>query len=372
MLIVDREIALSPQDMDIRAWRARVLMWSGRLEDAEHEYREILAVSPKDPDNWMGLANVYTREARPEQAEQALATAVTLDPKRVDLHTARGRALRAAHNLDEAKLEFRKALDLDPKSEDARADLFSLQGEPKHEVIFGSNTDLFSFADANHDEGLSLTSQWTSRWRTTAGASFYRSGGTDAEKISARVTGKTPRWGALTIGGAMGHDNGVIPKAESFFDYDRGWKIGGNALLRGLEIDYGQHWYWYSTARILTFNQMTIFYLPHAWTWSLGLTGARSDFSGTGTEWRPSGVTRIGFPITGNDKGRLEGNLLFAVGTEDFAEVNQIGHFSSQTYGGGLRLQVTQRQYVKGVTTYQKRTQDRSETSFGFIYGVRF
>ena len=35
MIIVNREVARAPQDADVRAWRARVLTWSGRLEDAE-------------------------------------------------------------------------------------------------------------------------------------------------------------------------------------------------------------------------------------------------------------------------------------------------------------------------------------------------
>src|SRR6266436_7101088 len=41
MRIVDREVARAPQDMDVRAWRARVLAWSGRLAEAEKEYLEI-------------------------------------------------------------------------------------------------------------------------------------------------------------------------------------------------------------------------------------------------------------------------------------------------------------------------------------------
>src|SRR6266436_1294373 len=44
MRIVDREVARAPQDMDVRAWRARVLAWSGRLAEAEKEYLEILKV----------------------------------------------------------------------------------------------------------------------------------------------------------------------------------------------------------------------------------------------------------------------------------------------------------------------------------------
>jgi len=372
MSIVDREIARAPHDMDIQTWRARLLLWSGKVAEAECEYKEILTVAPNDPDNWMGLATVYSREGRTHDALQALDRAVELDPKRADLHSARGRALRAADKRSEAKLEFRRALELDPSSKEAGLGLLSLQSEPKHEMRVGVNPDLFSFADANYLEGVSLTSQWTPRWKTSVAENFYQRAGTAAETFVAGLTGKLPRWGALTVGGAAAHDNGVIPKSEAFFDYDRGWRLDGGKPLHGLEIVYGQHWYWYTTTRILTINEMTLFYLPHDWTWSLRLTGARSAFSGTGAEWRPSGMTRVGFPISRWEERRLQGNVFFAVGTENFAQVDQIGQFSSQTYGGGMRFQVTQRQDVTGFAAYQKRTQDRTQTSFGFTYGVRF
>src|ERR1700719_61531 len=40
--IVDRQIARSPGDLDIRVWRAQVLTWAGRLPEAEREFKEIL------------------------------------------------------------------------------------------------------------------------------------------------------------------------------------------------------------------------------------------------------------------------------------------------------------------------------------------
>jgi tetratricopeptide (TPR) repeat protein len=370
--VVDRELSRTPQDMDIRTWRARVLMWSGKLAEAELEYKVILTAVPIDPDNWMALANVYSRESRAQDALQALNRAVELDPKRADLHAARGRALRAVDNRSEAKVEFRLALELDPTSKEAELGLFSLHGEPRQEVRVGVNTDLFNFAGPNNFEGVSFTSHWSPRWKTSVSENFYQRAATDAETFVASVTGKLPKMGALTVGGAAAHDNNVIPKSEAFFDYDQGWRLSGTKLLHGLEITYGQHWYWYTTARIVTINEMTLLYLPHDWTWSLGLTGARSHFSGTGAEWRPSGVTRVGFPISAWDERRLQGNVFFAVGTENFAQVDQIGRFSSQTYGGGLRFQLTDRHDVTGFAAYQKRTQDRTQTSFGFNYGFRF
>ncbi|MGA2429451.1 MAG: tetratricopeptide repeat protein, partial [Candidatus Acidiferrum sp.] len=51
--VVDQQIALFPNDMDVRAWRARVLTWAGRLTQAEHEFDEILKIDKSDPDNWM-------------------------------------------------------------------------------------------------------------------------------------------------------------------------------------------------------------------------------------------------------------------------------------------------------------------------------
>ncbi len=372
MNIVDREIALFPHDMDVRAWRARVLTWSGKLTEAELEYQGILAVASNDPDNWMGLATIYTREGRTKEALQALDRAVQLDPTRADIHAARAVALRALAATDQAKAEFTRAMELDPSYVAAREGLLSLRGGFQHELRVGVSTDLFNFADANQGEGLTLSSHWTTRWRTGIGAYAYQWGGTNAEKAVASLTGQVPHMGALTVGGAAGHDNGIIPKNEAFFDYDQGFKLRGSSFVRGLEIIYGQHWYWYTTARILTLNETTVLYLPHDWTWTLGLTGARSQFSATGSEWRPSGMARLGFPIAGREDRRLGGNIFFAEGTENFAQVNQIGAVSSQTYGGGLRLKVTGTQDVMGFGAYQRRTENRNETSFGLSYGIHF
>ncbi len=358
--------------MDARAWRARVLTWAGQLAEAEKEYLEILKVSRTDPDNWMGLASVYLREGRVADALRALDRGVELAPKRADLRTARARALRAMGERNEARMEFQKALNLDPTSMEARAGLISVRGEPRHEMRFGQDNDLFNFTSANHDGWISLASHWTPQWSTSIAGSFYERAGIRAGKFSGAVTGRLPRWGALTVGGAAGHDNAVIPKSEAFFDVNHGWKASETNLLRAVEFVYGQHWYWYQASRILTLNGTTIVYLPRDSTLSLGATGVRSTFSGTGAEWRPSGITRLGFPLANWGEQRLSGSVFFAVGTEDFAQIDQIGRFASQTYGGGLRFQINARQDVTGSASYQKRTQDRTDTSFGLSYGIHF
>jgi tetratricopeptide (TPR) repeat protein len=370
--IVDQRIAISPGDMDIRAWRAQVLTWAGRLTEAEHEFNEILKVEKSDPDIWMGLATVYMRQGRTEESLKTADHAVELDPNRADLRATRAEMFRAIGDSNDARLEFQRALVLDPGRSDARSGLSSIRGEGKQELRFGFDEDHFSFAAANRNQWVTLVSKWTPRWTTSAGGSFYQRGGIDAGNFIGSVTRSQPHWGAITIGGATAHDNGVIPETEAFFELDHGFKISEDHPIRGVEVIYGQHWYWYTTARILTANETAIVYFPRDWTWSIGLTEARSHFSDTNVGWRPSGQTRLSVPLGHWSERVLSGNVFFAVGTEDFAQVDQLGSFASQTYGGGLRFRFTARQDVTAYGVFQQRTQDHAQASFGFSYGIRF
>jgi tetratricopeptide (TPR) repeat protein len=372
MRVLEQEIARAPSDLDLKVWRARVLTWSGRLVEAEQAYLAILKVSANDPDHWAGLASVYAREGKTQEALRAFDTAVKLDPRRADLRAARARALRDAGRRTEARDEFHQALSLDPNNSDARAGLVSLRALPTQELRFGDETDLYNFAGANRDEWVAWNSRWSQHWNTSIAASFYQRGGVDARKVLGSITARAARWGALTAGGAVGHDNAVIPKSEAFFNLDRGWKLGGETFLRAVETSYGQHWYWYQAARILTLNGAAMVYFPREWTFTLAATGARSAFSGTGAEWRPSGSARLGFPLGAWREARLSGNIFFAAGTEDFGLIDQIGAFASQTYGGGLRLQLTPRQDVTATGSYQRRTQNRTDAYIGLSYGIHF
>jgi tetratricopeptide (TPR) repeat protein len=372
MRLVEEEIACAPQDMDVRAWRARVLAWSGKLPEAEKEYLEILQVSRTDPDNWMGLASVYLREGKIEEARRAISTAEELDPRRSDIHSARARILRAAGQWKQAQSEFQSALRLDPGSMEARAGLISLRRGAQHELRFGQDNDLLNYSADFHDEFVSLVSQWTSHWATSAAGDFYERPGAEAGKLAASITGRQSKWGAFSLGGAVARDNPVIPKSEAFFSLDHGWKTGEAGFVRGLESAYAQHWYWYQAARVLTLNGTAVVYLPQGWTFTLAATGARSAFSGTTADWKPSGTARLGFPLKRWGDRRLSGNVFFAAGTENFAIVDQIGSFASQTYGGGLRFQITSRQDISGFAGYQKRTQNRTDANFGLSYGIHF
>ena len=370
--VIDREATSRPGDVEVREWRARVLTWSGKLAQAEQEWDAVVKIAPEDPDNWLGLASLYRRENRLEEAERAIRRARELDPKRADILSEQGRVLRAQGDTREARNEFQRALQLDSGSVEARAGLLSLTGLEKNELRIGQDQDQFNFTGDNNDQWVSLVTRWTPHWATSEAGSFYQRDSVGAGKFVGSVTRSQGRWGALTVGGAVGHDDGVIPKSEAFFDYDRGWRISEEPFLRAVEFSYDQHWYWYSSARILTLTGTTIVYLPHEWTWALGLIGARSAFTGTSADWKPSVTGRMNFPLARWSPRVLSGNIFFAAGSEDFANIDQIGSFASQTYGGGLRFQFTSRQDVTAYGLYQKRTRDRTQASFGVSYGVRF
>jgi tetratricopeptide (TPR) repeat protein len=370
--IVDGELARTPNDVEVLAWRARLLLWSGSVEDAEKLFRQLTIRERRDPDLFLGLASALAREGRWEESLQTLNRAAEIDPNRADLRAARGRTLRALNRADEAREEFSKALALDPGNEEATQGLLSVPQEFRNELRVGWDTDRFSYTDAYEGESVSLTTRWTQHWGSSVAGNFFQRINTGAGKFVASVTARSVHWGALTAGGATASDNGIIPRHEIFFSYDRGWRVSETSFLRGVEMEYGQHWYRYASARIFTLNGVATIYLPRELSWSINLTGARSDFSGLSPGWRPSGVTRLSFPLVKGKERFAGGSVFFAAGTEQFALVDQLGSFSSHTWGGSVKLRFTARQDVTAYGAFQRRTANRTQTSFGMSYGIHF
>jgi len=368
LAIAERRLAQAPQDLEARGWRARLLAWSDRLPEAEAEYRRILETFPNDTDTLTGLANVLARQQRFAEALTLLTRAQELLPSRPDILTQRGRVLRSLGRAGQAREAFHQALALDPRNTEAKAGLASLEPAPRHEFRVGTDNDFFNYTAAAQAQTAGLRSQWSSRWTTSFAGNFYQRFGEDAGKFTGSATCRLSARDALTAGGAVGHDQGVIPKSEAFFEYGRGFRLGTRRFLRGVETGYRQQWFWYQAARILALTGNVVVYLPRSWMWSLAITGARSRFPTTDAEWRPSGITRLTFP----PHWRVTPNLFYGVGTENLARADQIGRFSARTFGGGARYQLTPRQDITGYVLYQNRSQGRTQTSFGFSYGLRF
>jgi hypothetical protein len=212
-----------------------------------------------------------------------------------------------------------------------------------------------------------LTCHWTQRFTTIFNTGFYQRLGLNASNLVASGSMRITQSDWLTVGGAVANHQSIIPEGESFYEYGRGMRFP-NPWVKGLEATYQQHWFWYQGAHVMTLTGTQLYYLPKEWTWTLSLTGARSGFAGTGVEWVASGYTRLGFPLY----RKLSGNVTFGNGAEDFAQIDQIGHFSASTYAGGLKYRLAPAQDVSGYVAVQERSGGLRQNSFGASYGFRF
>jgi hypothetical protein len=233
---------------------------------------------------------------------------------------------------------------------------------------FGSDTDAFNYTHAANAETLGMTSRWDPRWTTSFAGIFYQRFGANAAKFSGSISRRFRRNDSLAIGGAVARDQGVIPRGEAFVQYGHGFRLSETYFFRGLETDFQSHWFWYRDARVLGLTSTASFYVPHDATFSVAVTQARSSFSTTGPDWSPSGIVRIGVPLG----SRFTPNVFFAVGTEDFAQADQIGRFFAQTIGGGGKYRLSRNQEISIYVARQNRSQGRTQTSFGVNYGIFF
>ncbi len=366
--ISERRPAEAPQDLEAHGWRARLLARLGQLPEAETEFRLALNAAPQDTDLALGLAQVLLQQHRPEEALELLTRAHELDPRRPDILASRGSVLRAMGRVAEARADLRAAQALDPRNFDARMGLDSLHAELRHQLRIGVDTDSFNFAARAWTQTISLDSRWNTRWSTSFTGNFFQRFAADVGKFTGSATYRFTSADAFTAGGGAGHDQGIIARREAFFEYGHGFQLSETRFLRGLETSYRQQWLWFAQAQVLTVTGAVVAYLPREWTWSLALAGARSRFPGTGAEWRPSGRMRLDIPL----HPRLTGQLFYAVGTENFAQADQIGRFSARTYGGGVKLQLTSRQDLTGFVAHQERSQGKTQLSFGLSYGIHF
>lgn len=364
---VDLRVTEAPADLEARGWRARVLAWRGFWAEAESEYRFVLRHASNDTEILTGLADVLTWQQRGREALQVLDQARILDPNQPEILIRRARLLASLGRTRDARAEFRQVLVLEPSNPQAKAGLNGLAELTTHELRLGADIDTFNYTDPAQAYAINFRSRWTERWSTVFGTSVYQRFGERATKFTASTAYRFTSRDWFNLGAAVADDHGVIPRTESFLEYGHAFKLH-TGWLRGLESSYQQRFLWYRDAQVLTLNTTQLLYLPRDWIWTLSVTGARSRFSQNASEWRPSGTAKLGFPL----HRRLTGNTFFAVGSENFALVDQIGSFSARTYGGGLRYRVSGTQDISAYGSWQDRSTGRTQTSFGVSYGIRF
>ena len=374
---VDARLAVAPEDSDAMGWRAQILAWTGKRKEAEAAYRQALQLSPKDGDFLLGLATLLAQDGRNREALALLDAAATIPPARADLLNERGRVLRALGRRDEARRMFLQARSLEPRGisvddDEARAGLRSLEKPPRFEIDIGNESDSFNYTGAANTQTITFVAKPNARWIFSTEAGIYQRFGANAEKVVGSATYRVTPSDAFTVGGGAGNAQGIIPRAETYFEYGHGFRISETKLVRGIEATYNQHWFWFEQAGVLVFTGRVATNFAHDFRWTMSGNAARSRFNGAGVAWKPSGYGRLDFPAPRVAADRLLLNLTFAVGSENFSEVDQVGAFASRTYGGGFRLGLTEKSYVNFYAARQERNGGNSETSYGASYGLRF
>ena len=367
MELVEQRLNQHPDDLEAQGWHARLLAWSGRWSEAEQEYRRVMIKAPNDTDILIGLADVLAWQHKHDEAFVVLDSAYAVAQNPADVLLRRAKLLCEMGHSDRARAAYKEVLRFDLHNTEARIGLASLRPPRRHELRIGADVDTFTYTDSAQSQTLALSSRWSSHWATAFGTSIYQRFGQDAVKVNAALSYRFTKSDWLSLGGAIAHDNGVIPRSESFFEYGHGFRFHGG-FVRGLEASYQQRWLWYEGARVLTLSLSQIYYLPKDWTWALTVTGAHTGFTSSLVDWVPSGSTRLGFPLF----RQLSGTLSFGAGSENFGQVDQIGRFAARTYSGGLKYRLTENQDISGYCALQDRTQDRRQSSLGMNYGFRF
>lgn len=374
---VDARLSAMPDDSDALGWRAQILAWMGRRKEAEGIYRRALRLSPKDGDLLLGLATLLAQDGRNQEALAMLDEAMIIPPARADVLNEQGRVLRALGQRDEARGAFLQAEALEPRNisvtdDEARAGLRSLEGPLRYEIDIGNETDTFNYTGTANTQTIAFVAKPNARWIFSTEADIYQRFSANAEKVIGSATYRLTPSNAFTVGGGGGNAQGIIPRAETYFEYGHGFRISEKKPVRGIEATFNQHWFWYGQAGVLVFTGTVATNFAHHFRWTMSGNAARSHFNGAAIAWEPSGYGRLDFAVPRVAASRLLLNLTFAVGSENFSEVDQVGAFASRTYAGGFRVGLTEKDYMNFYAARQEHNGGNSETSYGVSYGLRF
>jgi predicted O-linked N-acetylglucosamine transferase (SPINDLY family) len=137
---------------------------AGRLNAAEHIYRQILAVAPNQPDALHLLGLVAHQSGQQDAAIDYLGRAVAVHPSSAIYHNSLGEAYRAAGRSPQAAACYRRAIELAADYADAHNNLGTVLSQQGmlHEAIacYRRAVELEpAFAEAHNNLGIALKEQ---------------------------------------------------------------------------------------------------------------------------------------------------------------------------------------------------------------------
>jgi len=133
LTLFDRLLRLSPDDLEARIDRARVLAWAGRATESFAAYEEVLARSPENRTARLGLAQALAWAGQLDSAQAIYGKMIAADPNDLDAWQGSARTAAWQGDLHASEVRWRNALTLDEQNTVTRVGLAQVlrwQGQP--------------------------------------------------------------------------------------------------------------------------------------------------------------------------------------------------------------------------------------------------
>ena len=357
-----------PNDLDARAWHARICRWQGHTDQAIREYRALLGKVPRDADLLLELSRMLASRKEYRGALELLEQAISAAPERTDCVLEKARTLARAGRRSEAKGLYQRLAAVEVGKTESNVALMELREGSRYQLIVGANSDLISYAPNGSALSAVVDARWNARWSTSAGVIRYGRFGKTAEGVEASASYRPSAADAIVFGGSAAGNAGIAPRTLWKLGYSHGLRFGEGRIVRGLELSYDQKWVRYPDARIVNFAPSVSFYLPRNWIWTGGISTARTVMESGSPSWSRSAQTRLMFPLHAG----YTGQLLLASGAENFGTLDQVLFRNSKLAAAGLKVRIVPGQEINALIGYQQIAGGRTQVSLRLVYALRF
>lgn len=361
--VYEKLLKLDPDNVDYENQVGRISAWMKDYSTATAMFDQVLKQEPRNAEALVGKAYVEMWQHHYAAAEDLLAQAKTLSPDDVDVEMALARLCHYQSRERAAKDHVARAIKLDPNNSEAQ----DLKGEidpPRPvELKVGFNQDRFSFTTPGNmgfvsagwiGESNQITLQYE-EW-SLFGERTRRAGLNFEKKLSG---GWWLRVGTMNGPGAV-----VVPRQE----YTAGVS---HALPKHFAFDLDYQLMRFRAADVHVASPvLTYYFTKPVWV--------SMTYDNGWTEWRDGAAPQaVNHSWLGQYYQQVAKPLVlhvgFARGGEDFETltVDRLGVFLANTYLAGADFPISRGYSVELFCSYQTRSNDQHQTSFGVNFTAK-
>lgn len=361
--VYEQLLKLDPDNVDYQLQIARLCSWMKEYARATETFDRVLKREPKNAEALVGKAYVEMWQHHYSEAEGLLAQARKLSPEDPDVEMACARLCHYQGRERAAKEHVSRALKLDPADSEAKDLQREIDPPRPVEVHLGFSQDRFSFTDAGN---MGFINAGYSGEQTHVSLQYeewslfderIRRAGLNLEK---KVRGGWWLRGNATVGpGAV-----VVPRQEY---------AGGvsHALPHHLALDLDYQLMRFRAADVhLASPALTYYFTKPVWV--------TATYYNSWTEWRTGAAPgQVNHSWAGQYYQQVARPVVlhvgYARGSEAFEAltIDRLGIFQANTYLAGVELHITRAYSAEFFGSYQVRSNDQHQTSFGVNFTVK-